>query len=49
MNKVYYILDKLFIKEGDILLDIGCGWGMLILIVVKEYGVKVIGIILSEE
>ena len=49
MNKVHHILDKLFIKEGDTLLDIGCGWGTLILTAVKEYGAKATGITLSEE
>lgn len=49
MHKVRHILDKLFIKEGDTLLDIGCGWGTLILTAVKEYGVKATGITLSEE
>jgi len=49
VNKVHHILDKLFIKEGDTLLDIGCGWGTLILTAVKEYGAKATGITLSEE
>ena len=44
VNKVHHILDKLFIKEGDTLLDIGCGWGTLILTAVKEYGAKATGL-----
>ena len=27
VNKVDYILSKLYLKEGMSLLDIGCGWG----------------------
>lgn len=49
MNKVRHILNKLFIKEGDSLLDIGCGWGTLMFTAIKEYGVHATGITLSEE
>ncbi|WP_167955269.1 class I SAM-dependent methyltransferase [Anaerosporobacter faecicola] len=48
-NKVHHILDKLQLKEGMTLLDIGCGWGFLLKIAVKEYGVKGVGITLSKE
>lgn len=30
VNKVHHILDKLQLKEGMTLLDIGCGWGFLL-------------------
>lgn len=49
INKVHHILDKLFIKEGETLLDIGCGWGTLMFTATKEYNVKATGITLSEE
>ncbi len=49
LNKVHHILDKLFLKKGETLLDIGCGWGTLMFIAIKEYGVKATGITLSEE
>lgn len=49
INKVHHILDKLFIQPGETLLDIGCGWGTLILTAAKEYNVKAKGITLSEE
>ena len=49
MNKVNYLLKKLHLKEGQTLLDIGSGWGELIIRAAKQYGVKSLGITLSEE
>jgi cyclopropane-fatty-acyl-phospholipid synthase len=49
INKVQHILKKLNLKKGQRLLDIGCGWGELILSAAKQYGVKALGITLSEE
>ena len=49
INKVHHILDKLFIKENETLLDIGCGWGTLMFTAAKEYNLKTTGITLSEE
>lgn len=48
-NKVDYILKKLNLKEGQTLLDIGCGWGQLIITAVKRYNVKALGVTLSAE
>jgi cyclopropane-fatty-acyl-phospholipid synthase len=48
-NKVGYILKKLNLQAGQTLLDIGCGWGELIITAAKRYGVKATGITLSEE
>lgn len=48
-NKIEHILHKLDLKEGDTLLDIGCGWGELIISAAKEYKVKSTGITLSSE
>lgn len=48
-NKVHHILQKLQLKEGMHLLDIGCGWGYLLLEAVKHYGVRGTGITLSKE
>nr|MBK5236261.1 class I SAM-dependent methyltransferase [Clostridium sp.] len=48
-NKENYILRKLNLKEGQSLLDIGCGWGELIISAAKKYKVKALGITLSEE
>ncbi len=49
MNKIHHILKKLNLKEGQHLLDIGCGWGYLIIEAAKLYKVKALGITLSEE
>lgn len=48
-NKVERILEKLCLKKDMTLLDIGCGWGYLLIRAAKEYGVKGLGITLSHE
>jgi cyclopropane-fatty-acyl-phospholipid synthase len=47
-QKLDYICRKLRLKAGDRLLDIGCGWGALIIHVARHYGVRALGITLSE-
>ena len=49
VNKVDYILEKLYLKEGMSLLDIGCGWGFLLIEAAKKYKIHGLGITLSEE
>lgn len=49
VNKVDYILKKLYLKEGMSLLDIGCGWGFLLIEAAKKYGIRGVGITLSKE
>ena len=49
VNKVDYILQKLYLKEGMTLLDIGCGWGYLLIEAAKKYKIKGKGITLSNE
>lgn len=49
MNKIDLSLRKLFLRPGETLLDIGCGWGELILYAVKKFNVHAYGITLSEE
>ena len=46
-NKLDLICRKLQLRPGDRLLDIGCGWGSLILHARKHYGVEALGITLS--
>lgn len=49
VNKVDYILEKLHLEKGMSLLDIGCGWGFLLIEAAKKYGVNGVGITLSKE
>lgn len=49
LDKIKHILEKLNPEKGKTLLDIGCGWGTLMLTAAKEYGLKVTGVTLSEE
>lgn len=48
-NKTDRILQKLYLKEGMTLCDIGCGWGFLLIRAAKKYKVHGTGITLSEE
>jgi cyclopropane-fatty-acyl-phospholipid synthase len=48
-NKVYYILEKLHMERGMSLLDIGCGWGYLLIEAAKKYGIRGYGCTLSKE
>ncbi|PKM84870.1 MAG: SAM-dependent methyltransferase [Firmicutes bacterium HGW-Firmicutes-11] len=48
-NKTDHLLKKLHLAKDMHLLDIGCGWGHLLIKAAKEYGVKSVGITLSEE
>ncbi len=46
-RKVDYICRKLRLEPGQRLLDLGCGWGALILHAAARYGVRALGITLS--
>ena len=47
-QKLEYICRKLRLHPGERLLDIGCGWGGLVMYAAQHYGVKAFGITLSE-
>lgn len=47
--KLKMICEKLQLKPGMKVLDIGCGWGGLAAYMAKEYGVSVVGVTISKE
>ncbi len=48
-RKLEVICRKLRLEPGERLLDIGCGWGSLLLHAAERHGVRGVGITLSEE
>ena len=49
INKLDLICRKLALKPGMRLLDIGCGWGEMVIHAAKVYGVKAVGVTISQE
>ncbi|MGA3150357.1 MAG: cyclopropane fatty acyl phospholipid synthase [Candidatus Saccharimonadales bacterium] len=47
--KLELICQKLYLKKGMSLLDVGCGWGGFAVYAAKNYGVKVTGITPAKE
>ena len=47
-RKLDYLCRKLRLQPGEQLLDIGCGWGGLVIYAAQQYGVKALGITLSQ-
>jgi cyclopropane-fatty-acyl-phospholipid synthase len=48
VQKLDHVCRKLMLSPGESFLDIGCGWGALILHAAHEYGVNATGITLSQ-
>jgi cyclopropane-fatty-acyl-phospholipid synthase len=48
-NKVEHVLRKLQIEKDQSVLDIGCGWGYLLLRAAEKYGATGLGVTLSSE
>ena len=48
-RKYRNILDTLDVRPGQVILEIGCGWGGFAEIAVQEYGCRVLGLTLSKE
>jgi len=48
VQKLDHVCRKLMLSPGEQFLDIGCGWGALILHAAKNYGVNATGITLSQ-
>lgn len=47
-KKIDHILRKIDLRPGQTLLDIGCGWGALVLRAAEHFGARCVGITLSE-
>ncbi|MFB7557053.1 SAM-dependent methyltransferase [Streptomyces brevispora] len=48
-DKLDLVCRKLALKEGDRLLDVGCGWGSMAIHAARDYGARVTGVTLSTE
>lgn len=48
LKKIDHILNKIQVRPGDRLLDIGCGWGALAMRAAEKFGARCVGITLSE-
>lgn len=44
VRKLHFVADRLELRPGKRLLDIGCGWGSLVLFMAREYECEVVGI-----
>ena len=48
LKKIDHILTKIELQPGQTLLDIGCGWGALVLRAAQKFGAQCVGVTLSE-
>lgn len=48
LKKIDHILTKIQLQPGQRLLDIGCGWGALVLRAAEKFGAQCVGVTLSQ-
>jgi cyclopropane-fatty-acyl-phospholipid synthase len=48
LKKIDHILKKIQVQPGQRLLDIGCGWGALVLRAAEKFGARCVGVTLSQ-
>jgi len=48
LRKIDHILTKIKLQPGHTLLDIGCGWGALVLRAAQRFGARCVGVTLSQ-
>lgn len=48
LKKIDHILTKIQLKPGQRLLDIGCGWGALVIRAAQKFGANCVGVTLSQ-
>nr|WP_308632618.1 cyclopropane-fatty-acyl-phospholipid synthase family protein [Massilia sp. YIM B02763] len=48
VKKIDHILTKIGVQPGHTLLDIGCGWGALVIRAAQKFGARCVGVTLSE-
>jgi cyclopropane-fatty-acyl-phospholipid synthase len=49
LKKIDHILTKIGVQPGHTLLDIGCGWGALVIRAAQQFGARCVGVTLSEK
>lgn len=49
IKKIDHILTKVRLQSGHTLLDIGCGWGALVIRAARQFGARCLGITLSQQ
>jgi cyclopropane fatty-acyl-phospholipid synthase-like methyltransferase len=48
-QKIKLVCEKLQLKKGERMLDIGCGWGTLVAYAARDYGVDATGVTVAEK
>ncbi|REE91874.1 SAM-dependent methyltransferase [Cupriavidus plantarum] len=48
LKKIDHILTKIRLQPGQTLLDIGCGWGALVIRAAQKFGARCVGVTLSQ-